>query len=293
MTGVSARTRPTGSGSPGIRTHPARLLPAGAGFPTITLANQAGRHLTMTHVDDSAARRGPRRHETVWLYPRLDPALDNGPAASWLLAAVERLLTRTTLPGESVLLLSDPATPGAFGDREELAAVTRVVRRLARAVHIRTAIPFHPDAAGSETGPRRGPDADRAGGGPEPAPTSTSDPDESSLILVAIPPAATADVDLAALAGLLAPTGILAILTHQDHRGGVLLDPTGALTLAAGAAGLAPVDRIVVVQIPLEETVRPASPLPASAVGARVHCDLLLFTPTVRLREARDGEPRW
>ncbi|WP_219419426.1 hypothetical protein [Pseudonocardia nigra] len=73
-------------------------------------------------------------------------------------------------------------------------------------------------------------------------------------------------------AELLAPGGLLTVLTHSEHRSGVLVDPTGSVVASAQNADLLYLQHIVMVERPLHIEPTPAMrrPVPsASADGAR------------------------
>jgi hypothetical protein len=61
-------------------------------------------------------------------------------------------------------------------------------------------------------------------------------------------------------ANLLAPGGVLAVLTHGERRGGRLIDSTGAVVASAQAADLLYLQHIVVLTAPLPATRRGAAP---------------------------------
>jgi hypothetical protein len=88
-------------------------------------------------------------------------------------------------------------------------------------------------------------------------------------------------------AEIIAPRGLLAVITHSDASGGRLVDPIGPLTYAAARAGLAVLDHVILLHTPLGSApTRPAPTQPAG--GGPVHlwayADLLLFT-----QPRRDG----
>ncbi|MBQ1091390.1 hypothetical protein [Streptomyces sp. B93] len=86
------------------------------------------------------------------------------------------------------------------------------------------------------------------------------------------------------------PSGVLAFVTHSDCQGGRLIDPGIVVTRAAWGTGLAPLDRVALLQVPiLNSTLAPSPDLPCSSAPwhTRVHADLLLFT-----RRQRPAEPR-
>ncbi|MDQ0777193.1 hypothetical protein QF026_005659 [Streptomyces aurantiacus] len=96
---------------------------------------------------------------------------------------------------------------------------------------------------------------------------------------------------------LLVPPGVLACITHSDHRRGRLIDPSGLVTRAARSAGLAPLDHVALLQLPVRDgalapepdmpAVLPTDDAPCAPAPwhIRVHADLLLFS---RPRHAAD-----
>ncbi|KPM52727.1 hypothetical protein ACG83_24945 [Frankia sp. R43] len=212
------------------------------------------------------------RPATVWPCPPATP--DQTPAA-WLPAAVERLVVTVSRPDDPVLLLTEPplsqtgrlAAPGDEELGEELADCAGTVSRLGRRVQARTApADASPRWAGSGSG--LGPVA-----GPGP------DPDRPLLVVTAVEPTRLSWFTRIDWGGLLADGGTLAVVSRCDSFGGWLIDPTVELALAADRSSLALLDRIVLLEIPLSQLNRPATPIPAGVVAQRVHSDLLLFTP--------------
>lgn len=67
-------------------------------------------------------------------------------------------------------------------------------------------------------------------------------------------------------ADLLAPAGVLAVLTHSERRGGRLTDPTGSVVASAQAADLLYLQHIVLLTAPLGAT--PTDTRPAAEPGA-------------------------
>jgi hypothetical protein len=210
------------------------------------------------------------RPATVWPCP---PTAPDQRAAGWLPAAVERLVVTVSRPDDPVLLLTEPplgqtAPPAETGDdelSEELAASAGTVARLGRRVQIRTA---PADASPRRTGPWSGPDP-VTGPGP--------DPDRFMLVVTVVTPTRLGWFTRIAWGGLLAVGGTLAVVSRCDSLGGWLVDPTVELATAAGRGGLALLDRIVLLEVPLRELDRPAAPIPAGVVAQRVHSDLLLL----------------
>nr|WP_157527217.1 hypothetical protein [Kibdelosporangium sp. MJ126-NF4] len=76
----------------------------------------------------------------------------------------------------------------------------------------------------------------------------------------------------------LVPDGILAVLTHGQRTPARFHDPANALVQAAHRDGLKYLDRIAVLQAPIEQRDSGISAPPA--VHARVHADLHIFSNT-------------
>ncbi|ONH25234.1 hypothetical protein [Pseudofrankia asymbiotica] len=211
------------------------------------------------------------RPATVWPYP---PTTADQTPTGWLPAAVERLVVTVSRPDDPVLLLtepplSQPARPAEPGDDElgeNLAGCAGTVARLGRRVQVRTA-PGDAPPRWTETG--CGPDL-AAGHGP--------DPDRFLLVVTVVEPTRLGWFTRIDWGGLLAVGGTLAVISRADSIGGWLIDPTVELATAAGRSGLALLDRIVLLEIPLDQLDRPATPIPAGIVAQRVHSDLLLFS---------------
>ncbi|WP_322779753.1 hypothetical protein [Frankia sp. Cas4] len=212
----------------------------------------------------------PSRPATVWPCPPTDP--DQRPAG-WLQAAVERIVATATRPGDRVLLLTEPppADAGPLDDTddddtsEELTETAWTVARLGRAVRVRTA-PADPTAQRSGSGPGPG-----LASGPGP------DADRHAVVVTVVAPTRLGWFTRIAWGGLLTPDGTLAVVTRSDSRGGWLIDSTIELTAAAGRSGLALLDRIVLLEVPLGQLDRPATPVSRGVVAQRVHSDLLLL----------------
>ncbi|WP_239394231.1 hypothetical protein [Frankia sp. CiP3] len=217
----------------------------------------------------------PGRPATVWPCQPTDPGQR---PAGWLQAAVERIVATTTRPGDPVLLLTPPppAQPGPLEDSgghdpsEELAGTAGTVARLGRRVQVRTA-PADPAARRSCSEPGPGAGAGRASG-------PGSDADPHAVVVTVVAPTRPGWFTRIAWGELLTPDGTLAVVTRSDSLGGWLIDPTVELTVAAGRSGLVLLDRIVLLEVPLDQLDRPATPIPRAVVARRVHSDLLLFT---------------
>jgi hypothetical protein len=264
----------------------------------------------------------PNRPASVWLCAEDELREGTALIAQWLLTAIIKIVTAYTAPGQRVLLF-DPAphiTPPAgwpstvaghrpgHGPYAGLLEAGWTVVRLGRGVHTETAAAL-PDrfgdsvagaSPGSESGPgphAPSPASDRLDGGgadrqsgPDIAGTAYG-PDRFELIITAAEPHTLVALQPTDWAGLLTPTGTLAVVTHGDNSGGWFVDPAGPLVRAAHHAGLHFADRIALLRVPIRDTAlavtgssmhdRPASPPgpPTTSVRhARAHDDLFLFT---------------
>jgi len=195
-------------------------------------------------------------------------------APGWLRAAVERLVVAHTRPGDPVLLLTPPppdaqAAPAAVRAvtaAQQLTATSWTVARLGRTVRVQTA-PGPPFA---------GPGSSNIATGLEP------DPARCPLVITVVPvvpPARLAWTAHIPWSRLVAPCGLLAVITHTDSHAGWLIDPTSDLARAAGRHGLALHDRYVLIEGPLDTLVGPPAPSGRGTTARRVHSDLLLFSP--------------
>lgn len=204
------------------------------------------------------------RPATVWPCP---PDSPDRPPAGWLQSAVEQLAVTHTRPGDPVLLLAptspDETEASAEGRREtladRLADAGRAVARLGRTVQV------HPAPSGSELGPDT----------PSPRPNG----DRRPLVVTVVEPTRTGWFHGVPWSRLVAPAGLLAVITRSDSIAGRLIDPTAELTAATGRHGLALLDRFVLLEVPLDELDQPPTPLPDGTVARRVHSDVLLFAP--------------
>ncbi|WP_261576383.1 hypothetical protein [Frankia gtarii] len=212
------------------------------------------------------------RPATVWPCP---PASPGRPPAGWLAAAVEQLVVTHTRPGDPVLLLTAPPQDGA-GPRRDVAEgdasdglgdTVWAVARLDRCVRVRTgpAGPTH-TVAGSRPGL-------------DPAPGRAPDAEGHPLVVSVVEPTRTGWLHGVPWARLVSPAGLLAVITRSDSIAGRLIDPTGDLTAATSRHGLALLDRVVLLEVPLDELDQPPTPLPHGTVARRVHSDMLLFAP--------------
>src|SRR6185369_7451251 len=207
---------------------------------------------------------------TVWPCP---PDSPGRPQAGWVAGAVEQLVAAYTRPGDPVLLLTPPApdTPAA-GRREtpadSLADAGWAVARLGRAVQI------HPATAARR--PRK------SGSGPGPDTPGDGAHEDRPLVVTVVAPTRTGWVHDVAWARLVAPGGLLAVITRSDSISGRLIDATGEVTAATGRHGLALLDRVILLEVPLDELDQPPTPLPPATMARRVHSDMLLFAPVAK-----------
>ncbi len=210
----------------------------------------------------------PRRPATVWPCP---PPTPDPLHSGWLPAAVERIVTLCTRPGEPVLLVPAPAATGPLDDTdtdagERLAHTAAAVTHLGRTVRVQTAA----DLTGtrSQSGPTR----------PGPEPTT----DHAALVVTVVAPIRPGWFARIDWADLLTARGVLAVITQTLSRAGWLIDPCAELTAAAVGAGLALHDRIVLLEVPPSRLDQPPTAVRPGVAVERVHSDLLLFTPAGR-----------
>ncbi|MGB3439984.1 MAG: hypothetical protein WBA97_14650 [Actinophytocola sp.] len=270
----------------------------------------------------------------VWPCAQGDLREGAGLRANWLLTAVIKLVTSYTQPGQRVLLL-DPAPylaprrswppTGAHNQsrRSSYAGLHEAgwtVVRLGRGIQTQTVVAHpdplgeHPDEASaeSESGPRphtASPTTDHSAGPsthhrPGPASTATGvGPDRYDLVITAAEPRTLDWFRPADWAGLLTPTGTLAVITHGDRSRDRLADPACSLVRAAHRTGLRYLDRIALLRVPVRDGAlavatpaphtRPPAPARPPATPARhtqVHDDLFVFTRQPAPADAADGE---
>ena len=276
----------------------------------------------------------PARPSTVWPCAQDDLREGTGMLANWLLTAVIKLVTTYTQPSQRVLLLdpapylAPPSSWSPTGGRNQsrpgpytgLHEAGWTVVRLGRGVQTQTAV-AHPDpvdehsadaSAESESGPRPrtdSPTTDQPAGpsthrrpGSDSVATGTG-PDRYDLVITAADPRTLDWFRPADWAGLLTPTGTLAVITHGDRSRDRLTDPAGSLVRAAQHAGLRYLDRIALLRVPVRDGALavatpaphprpqgPARPLATPARHTQVHDDLLVFTRQPALTDAADGE---
>ncbi|GAA1895351.1 hypothetical protein [Streptantibioticus ferralitis] len=237
-------------------------------------------------------------------------------ALAWLPNTIDKIVTTYTAPGDSVLLLAAP-TPDGEPDGECGQATTagrcqsvsgmppglidaaETAARLGRPTEVRTAdhvADARPAAAQPPAAPesadrpaRRSadspPTAHRLATPPDRPTGSGTDPVEAVIAIV--DPHATDWILTLPWHALVTPTGILAFITHGDHVDGRWTDPSSLLAHTARHAGLAEIDRIALLEVPIRDgaLASPAASWAAMTLTAptgeprhaRVHSDLLIF----------------
>ncbi|MEV1082231.1 hypothetical protein AB0I98_28960 [Streptomyces sp. NPDC050211] len=241
---------------------------------------------------------------------------------------INRVVATYTRPSHRVLLLAPPtgpgmpapdrATPGTRtggGPLPVLIEAAGTARRLGRTLEAVTAAPDFDAHATADTASPGWQSVHRLP--PEsvpPAPTghrpvrrrrgpTAVGPDRYDAVVALVDPHHPEWVPDVSWGSLLAPSGVLAVITHSDHRRGRLIDPGGLVTRAAHAAGLAQLDHVALLQVPVREGALVPEPDPSAVLPTddapcapapchmRVHADLLLFA---RPQNASDpmGEER-
>lgn len=261
----------------------------------------------------SASRQlGRNQPATVWTCAQNDLVEGTGLITAWLLAAVVKIVTTYSRPGQRVLLVEPP--PGTTRSTRRLSAALRTrplrnpygglleaawtVTRLGRSIQTRTAGPppdlvdhaqidqwIGPGPAGPERDNRWGQPSDCQPGpgvttiGPEPHPVD--------LIITAAEPQALDGLRPADWADRLDLGGTLTVITHGDQSPGRFTDPAGPLVHAAHRAGLYYRDRITLLRTPLLGAVHiglpsrsrtPHEHATAPVPHIQAHADLFVFT---------------
>jgi len=103
----------------------------------------------------------------------------------------------------------------------------------------------------------------------------------ADLVIVGAEPADVGWLLEVSWASLIAPSGLLAVLTHARSRDGWLVDPIADITAMAYDNQLAPVDRIVLLEVPLHEIAAGWQSSDSGPTGLsslrRVSSELLLY----------------
>lgn len=262
-------------------------------------------------------RKRPVRWVSVWPVAQEDHD-DARDIPGWLLNAITTIIVLYTERGQRVLLLAPPTgnsehtAPWATRCGQEsgsglltgLIDAAQTAARLGRTIHARAAMPACGPCSVAAVGPtgresgRRlpwqlaGQSADRA---PMPAdPTGgmsrTADgPDRFHAVITVVDPRAADWVPGTPWGDFLAPDGILAFITHSDYCEGQLIDPGSLIADTAHRAGLAGIDRMALLEVPIRCSALTAPPnagtAPRSRPGRaapgprheRIHSDLYLY----------------
>lgn len=282
------------------------------------------RHITPAHHRRPTAIRAlTRRHllsphsTTVWPFADVDQLPGTAQLAGWLGRVIVTLVTRYTRPGDSVLLLN-PSTPrhqptifdhGRTPDHYTgLAEALWTVIRLGRNTETATASPTldqPPDPAspaGSPSQDRRARRGEPPAKNLEPGTSLNHHPEtdghprslahgcveQFDLIITAVHPYDLGWLGQIDWNTILTPSGMLAVITHSEHRNGRLRDPIRTIVRTLRNHGWSWRDHIAVLTQPLPEptnTTNNPSPLhrPATVPDVEplpvclVHHDLLLF----------------
>jgi hypothetical protein len=100
-------------------------------------------------------------------------------------------------------------------------------------------------------------------------------------VITTVHPHATSWVSAMPWPSILAPHGLLAVITHSDHTEGRPVDPIADLTGGIGGSGLALLDHVILLHTPIGRAPAPPSATgPAAAppgLTRRAHADLLVF----------------
>jgi hypothetical protein len=266
------------------------------------------------HSSRQRTHRRPTRPASVWPVAQ-DGHPDAQTIPAWLLNTIVKVVNTYTMPGDQVLLLAGPTPCGdpkggrgqfAAGRRESVSGMlpglieaAGTAARLGRpteacttehVVGVRSAAarpPSDPKLAHRPT--PQSADSEPTDHRParhQDGPTE-SGTDRFDAVIVMVDPRATDWVLTVVWNTLLAPSGILAFITHSDHVAGRWTDPSILLAQTARHAGLAEIDRIALLEVPVRDgaLASPASSWAAMTLTAptgeprhvRVHSDLLVF----------------
>ncbi|MBA0127297.1 hypothetical protein H0B56_17240 [Haloechinothrix sp. YIM 98757] len=250
------------------------------------------------HRNGSGRRRGPAGVVPASVLV-CHVAPDSGPEER-IVAAVRVVVTAYSDPGDRVAL-ADAAEPGSAAGREHRDRLVETVLRLARGAVTELSRPARGDdlldrgEARFGTAPESGAES---GPGPEQPPFPVGEPtarpatprarerhpDRFAVIVCGCTRQPTDPGLMADWAPLLAPDGVLIVLTHSHHMPQVRTAHSGAIGRAATLAGLTPVDRLI-----LAHDAPSAGPPTgqrgrrAVALGAhrRIHATACVFRPSI------------
>ncbi|MEV0220668.1 hypothetical protein [Streptomyces sp. NPDC050704] len=258
--------------------------------------------------------RRPRRPGSVWPVAQHPSHPDARVIEPWLTEAIIQVVATYTRPSHRVLLLAPPtapgtptpdrATPGTGTEDGLLPALIEAAgtaSRLGRTLEAAATDPdFDTRTAEDAASPAWQSVHRLPAESVPPAPTghrpirrrrgpTAVGPDRYHAVIALVDPHHPQWVHDVSWGRLLTPSGVLAVITHSDRRRGRLIDPGGLVTRAVGSAGLAPLDHIALLQLPVRDGALAPEPdlsavLPSDAAPGvttprhiRVHADLLLF----------------
>ncbi|WP_084424986.1 hypothetical protein [Kibdelosporangium aridum] len=178
-----------------------------------------------------------------------------GVLAGWLHNAVIKIVATYSMPGHRVLLLapspdavSSPRRPGRYAGLFEAAWS---VARLGRGIQTAFAAPY---VASGESMPPNG---------------------LFNVVILAADPQVLTSIRPTRWCRLLVPGGVLAVVTHGRRTMHGFWDPADSLVWAGREDGLKYVDRIGLLQVPVDGAV---PGLAEPAVHVRAHADLHVFS---------------
>ncbi len=212
-----------------------------------------GRHRRITPKQGVCQRRG--RFATVWPCAQEPQVSGTGVLVGWLHNAVIKIVATHSMPGDRVLLLAPSPdavpSPRRHGPYTGLFEAAWSVARLGRGIQTAFAARY---AASDEGMTANG---------------------LFNVVIVAADPQVLPLIRPTAWCRALAPGGILAVVTHGRRTMYGFCDPVDSLVRAGREDGMKYLDRIAVLQLPVDDVVPGAA---APAVHVRAHADLHVFT---------------
>jgi hypothetical protein len=247
--------------------------PAGRPAAVIGWSGTRRRRLRARRVDLDAGRS---RTVSVWACADASPRSPG----SWLDTVVNKTVTHYSAPGDRVLLVTPPVGASATADRrtasahrtwrryDGLSEAAWSIARLGRSVQTTTADVAHEPASDDVPESQAAPSTENG----------------FSLVIVAFDPDGPDRFDPARWARVLDSRGNIAVITHSHHLHGRWIDPGPTLLADSRRAGLACLDHVVLLQVPVR-TVTAATSMPCQGAdenphaAVTVHADLFVFTP--------------
>lgn len=275
-------------------------------------------------------RKRPVRWVSVWPVAKEDhdEARD---IPGWLLNAIVTIVVLYTERGQRVLLLAPPANSGentapwathsgqesGSGLLTGLIDAAQTAARLGRTIHARAAQPACSPCSGAAVGPIGRESGHRflrqsAGQSADPAPTPADPtggtsptalgPGRFHAVITVVDPRAADWVPGTPWGDFLAPDGTLAFITHSDYDEGQLIDLGSLLADTTHRAGLAGIDHVALLEVPIRRSTLTAPPNAGTAPRGRpgkaatgprherVHSDLYLYAPALSGTGNQAGE---